>query len=95
MSDDQELLAKVENQVLWLTHQPARRRERDHPRRAQPDHRAPRGRERIDFDVRAVVLTAAGEKHFCTGADLRAGGAAPPPQARGRARADRAATRPA
>ena len=38
------------------------------------------------LDVRAVVLTAAGEKHFCTGADLRAGRAAPPPRAGGRAR---------
>ena len=30
------------------------------------------GRASRDLHVRAVVLTAAGEKHFCTGADLRA-----------------------
>lgn len=31
-----------------------------------------------DPDVRAVVLTGAGERHFCTGGDLRHDGAAPP-----------------
>jgi 2-(1,2-epoxy-1,2-dihydrophenyl)acetyl-CoA isomerase len=35
------------------------------------------------FDVRAVIITAAGEKHFCTGADLRAGRAAPAPKPEG------------
>jgi 2-(1,2-epoxy-1,2-dihydrophenyl)acetyl-CoA isomerase len=35
------------------------------------------------FDVRAIVLSAAGEKHFCTGADLRAGRATPPPKPEG------------
>ncbi len=33
--------------------------------------------------VRAVVIGAAGEKHFCTGADLRAGRAAPPAKPEG------------
>jgi 2-(1,2-epoxy-1,2-dihydrophenyl)acetyl-CoA isomerase len=70
---DQELLARVENQVLWLTLN-------------RPDAGnaiTPGVRNRIiehltdassRFDVRAVVVTATGEKHFCTGADLRAGG---------------------
>jgi 2-(1,2-epoxy-1,2-dihydrophenyl)acetyl-CoA isomerase len=67
---DEELLARVENEVLWLTIN-------------RPDAgnaMTPAVRNRIidhltaandSFDVRAVVLTAAGEKHFCTGADLR------------------------
>jgi 2-(1,2-epoxy-1,2-dihydrophenyl)acetyl-CoA isomerase len=36
-----------------------------------------------DFGVRCVVLTAAGEKHFCTGADLRAGGVVLPKKPEG------------
>jgi 2-(1,2-epoxy-1,2-dihydrophenyl)acetyl-CoA isomerase len=32
------------------------------------------------YDVRAVVITGTGDKGFCTGADLRAGRAAPPPR---------------
>ncbi len=79
---DQELLAEVREQVLWLTIN-------------RPDAGnaiTPAVRNRIidhladangSFDVRAVVLTAAGEKHFCTGADLRAGRAAPPPKPEG------------
>ncbi|HZP30063.1 MAG TPA: enoyl-CoA hydratase/isomerase family protein [Acidimicrobiia bacterium] len=75
---DQELLARVDNQVLWLTLN-------------RPDAGnaiTPAVRNRIiehlgdasaRFDVRAVVLTGTGEKHFCTGADLRAGRANPPP----------------
>jgi 2-(1,2-epoxy-1,2-dihydrophenyl)acetyl-CoA isomerase len=35
------------------------------------------------YEARAVVLTAAGAKHFCTGADLRAQRAAPPPKPEG------------
>jgi len=35
------------------------------------------------FDVRAIVLTASGAKHFCTGADLRSGRAAPAPRPEG------------
>ncbi len=36
-----------------------------------------------DLAVRVVVITAAGEKAFCTGADLRSGRAAPRPQPEG------------
>jgi 2-(1,2-epoxy-1,2-dihydrophenyl)acetyl-CoA isomerase len=36
-----------------------------------------------DPNVRVVVLTAAGERHFCTGADLRSGRKAPPPKPEG------------
>jgi 2-(1,2-epoxy-1,2-dihydrophenyl)acetyl-CoA isomerase len=79
---DQELLAEVREHVLWLTLN-------------RPDAGnaiTPAVRNRIiehladangSFDVRAVVLTAAGEKHFCTGADLRTGRATPPPKPEG------------
>jgi 2-(1,2-epoxy-1,2-dihydrophenyl)acetyl-CoA isomerase len=79
---DQELLAVIRDHVLWLTIN-------------RPDAGnaiTPAVRNRIiehladangSFDVRAVVLTAAGEKHFCTGADLRTGRAAPPPKPEG------------
>jgi 2-(1,2-epoxy-1,2-dihydrophenyl)acetyl-CoA isomerase len=64
-----ELVAKLENGVLWLTINRAdkgnaipfyvRDRLIQHFRDAQ-----------VDVAVRAIVLTAAGERHFCTGADL-------------------------
>jgi 2-(1,2-epoxy-1,2-dihydrophenyl)acetyl-CoA isomerase len=79
---DEELLASVEDQVLWLTiNRPdagnaitpdVRNRIIDHLAEASGS-----------LDVRAVVITASGEKHFCTGADLRAGRAAPPPKPEG------------
>jgi len=79
---DEELLAKVENDVLWLTiNRPdagnaitpaVRNRMIDHLTEAN-----------TSYEMRAVVLTAAGERHFCTGADLRAGGVAPPPKPEG------------
>jgi 2-(1,2-epoxy-1,2-dihydrophenyl)acetyl-CoA isomerase len=66
---DEELLARVENGVLWLTINRAdkgnaipfyvRDRLIQHFRDAQ-----------VDLGVRAIVLTGAGERHFCTGADL-------------------------
>jgi 2-(1,2-epoxy-1,2-dihydrophenyl)acetyl-CoA isomerase len=79
---DLELLADVRDHVLWLTLN-------------RPDAGnaiTPAVRNRIiehladanaSFDVRAIVLTASGDKHFCTGADLRAGRAAPPPRPEG------------
>jgi 2-(1,2-epoxy-1,2-dihydrophenyl)acetyl-CoA isomerase len=82
VGDEQELLATVENQVLWLTiNRP------DSGNAITPDVR----NQIIDrlaeasgsLDVRAVVITASGDKHFCTGADLRAGRAAPPPKPEG------------
>ena len=79
---DEELLAKIENDVLWLTLN-------------RPDAGnaiTPRVRNRMiehlddantNYNVRAVVVTAVGEKHFCTGADLRAGGVAMPEKPEG------------
>jgi 2-(1,2-epoxy-1,2-dihydrophenyl)acetyl-CoA isomerase len=67
---DQELLARVEDGVLWLT-----------INRADAGNAIPYYvRDRLiehfvdahgNLAVRAVVITGAGEKHFCTGADLR------------------------
>jgi 2-(1,2-epoxy-1,2-dihydrophenyl)acetyl-CoA isomerase len=66
---EEELQARLENGVLWLTINRAdkgnaipyyvRDRLIQHFEDAQ-----------VDVAVRAIVLTAAGERHFCTGADL-------------------------
>jgi 2-(1,2-epoxy-1,2-dihydrophenyl)acetyl-CoA isomerase len=66
---DEELLSRLDNGVLWLTLNRAdsgnaipyyvRDRLIEHFRDAH-----------ADLAVRAIVLTAAGERHFCTGADL-------------------------
>ncbi|MEX2255802.1 MAG: enoyl-CoA hydratase/isomerase family protein [Acidimicrobiia bacterium] len=79
---DQELLAEIRDHVLLLT--------LNRPDAGNAITPAVRNRmiEHLtdangSFDVRAIVLTAAGEKHFCTGADLRAGRAAPAPRPAG------------
>jgi 2-(1,2-epoxy-1,2-dihydrophenyl)acetyl-CoA isomerase len=79
---DDDLLARVEDQVLWLT--------LNRPDSGNAITPAVRNRmiEHLEaandsLDVRAIVLTAAGERHFCTGADLRAGRAEPAPKAPG------------
>jgi len=66
---DEELLARLDNGVLWLT-----------INRADKGNAIPYYvRDRLtrhfwdahtDLNVRAVVLTGAGDRHFCTGADL-------------------------
>jgi 2-(1,2-epoxy-1,2-dihydrophenyl)acetyl-CoA isomerase len=66
---EQELQARLENGVLWLT-----------INRADKGNAIPyyvRDRliqhfedAHVDLAVRAIVLTGAGERHFCTGADL-------------------------
>jgi 2-(1,2-epoxy-1,2-dihydrophenyl)acetyl-CoA isomerase len=66
---DEELQSRLENGVLWLT-----------INRADKGNAIPyyvRDRlikhfedAHVDLAVRAIVLTAAGERHFCTGADL-------------------------
>jgi len=79
---DQELLAENRDHVLWLTI--------NRPDAGNAITPALRNRmiEHLSdasgsFDVRAIVLTATGEKHFCTGADLRTGRAAPAPRPEG------------
>jgi len=66
---EEELVSKLENGVLWLT-----------INRADKGNAIPYYvRDRLtqhfwdahtDLDVHAIVLTGAGERHFCTGADL-------------------------
>ncbi|MDQ1509584.1 MAG: 2-(1,2-epoxy,2-dihydrophenyl)acetyl-CoA isomerase, partial [Actinomycetota bacterium] len=66
---DEELTANLENGVLWLT-----------INRADKGNAIPYYvRDRLttwfldghaDLAIRAIVLTGAGERHFCTGADL-------------------------
>jgi len=77
-----DLLARVEDQVLWLT--------LNRPDAGNAITPAVRNRliEHLDaanssFEVRAIVLTASGDRHFCTGADLRSGRVAPPPKPEG------------
>jgi 2-(1,2-epoxy-1,2-dihydrophenyl)acetyl-CoA isomerase len=74
---DQELLSRVEDDVLWLTIN------RADAANAIPYYVRDRLIEHFtdahsDLAVRAIVLTAAGDKHFCTGADLRTRPPAPP-----------------
>jgi 2-(1,2-epoxy-1,2-dihydrophenyl)acetyl-CoA isomerase len=74
---DEELLATLEDGVLWLT-----------INRAGSSNAIPfYVRDRLiqhfqeantDLAVRVVVLTGAGERHFCTGSDLRIRPPAPP-----------------
>jgi 2-(1,2-epoxy-1,2-dihydrophenyl)acetyl-CoA isomerase len=79
---DQELLAEIRDQVLWLTINRPDAGNAITPavRNRMIEHLADAS---ASFEVRAVVLTAAGEKHFCTGADLRTGRATPPPRPEG------------
>ncbi len=74
---DEELTANLENGVLWLT-----------INRADKGNAIPYYvRDRLtqwfldghaDLEIRAIVLTGAGERHFCTGSDLRVRPPAPP-----------------
>ncbi|MFN8035849.1 MAG: enoyl-CoA hydratase-related protein [Acidimicrobiia bacterium] len=82
MGVDDELLYRVDNGVAWITlNRP------DAGNAITPDVRN-RLIERLaevneSYEVRAVVITATGEKHFCTGADLRAGRMVPKPKPEG------------
>ena len=76
---DDELLARVEDHVLWLV---LNRPEAGNA--ITPDVRNRMIEHLVDADrsleVRAIVLTAAGEQHFCTGADLRVARPEPAPR---------------
>jgi 2-(1,2-epoxy-1,2-dihydrophenyl)acetyl-CoA isomerase len=66
---DDELVARLDNGVLWLTIN------RPEAGNAIPYYVRDRlirwfRDAHVDLAVRCIVLTAAGEKHFCTGADL-------------------------
>jgi 2-(1,2-epoxy-1,2-dihydrophenyl)acetyl-CoA isomerase len=79
---DEELQARVEDQVLWLTLNRPEAGNAITPdvRNRMIEHLSAANES---LEIRAVVLTAAGERHFCTGADLRAGRAAPAPRPEG------------
>ncbi len=64
-----ELLSNLENGVLWLT---INRADKGNaiPYYVRDALIAAFRDAHTDLSVRAVVLTAAGERHFCTGADL-------------------------
>jgi len=69
---DQAILRRLEDGVAWITlNRP------DAGNAFTPDMRDQLGlwleEASVDLAVRAIVLTGAGEKGFCTGADLRAG----------------------
>jgi 2-(1,2-epoxy-1,2-dihydrophenyl)acetyl-CoA isomerase len=66
---DEELQARLENGVLWLT---INRAEKGNAIPYYVRDRLIRHFEdaHLDLAVRAIVLTAAGDRHFCTGADL-------------------------
>ena len=79
---EEQLLHRVEDGVAWITIN-------------RPDSGnaiTPAVRNRVidllaeansSFEVRAVVIGASGDRHFCTGADLRSGQATPPPKPEG------------
>ena len=72
----EDLTRRLEDGVLWITiNRPENGNALTSPMRDQ----IPRWMEEATVDpfVRAVVLTAAGERHFCTGADLRGVGGGP------------------
>ncbi len=79
---EDELQYRVENGVAWITiNRPAA------GNAITPDVRngiiERLAEVNASYEARAVVLTAVGAKHFCTGADLRAQRAAPPPKPEG------------
>jgi 2-(1,2-epoxy-1,2-dihydrophenyl)acetyl-CoA isomerase len=69
MSLEDELLKKVDNGVLWLT---VNRADKGNaiPFYVRDELTKTFREANWDYTVRAIVLTAAGDRHFCTGADL-------------------------
>jgi 2-(1,2-epoxy-1,2-dihydrophenyl)acetyl-CoA isomerase len=66
---EEELQARLENGVLWLT---INRADKGNAIPYYVRDRLIRHFEdaQVDLAVRAIVITATGERHFCTGADL-------------------------
>ena len=67
---DEELQARARERRAVVDDQPRRQGQRDPLLRARPADRSTSEDAHVDLAVRAIVLTAAGERHFCTGADL-------------------------
>jgi 2-(1,2-epoxy-1,2-dihydrophenyl)acetyl-CoA isomerase len=77
VTDTDDLLVRLDEGVLWLTiNRPDAGNALTHDVRSALVKQFQRAS--ADLAVRAVVLTAAGEKQFCTGADLRSRPPAPP-----------------
>jgi len=74
----EDVTRRVVDGVAWIT-STGRRWQRYDRRHARPNRRVVQDAS-ADLFVRAVVITAAGERAFCTGADLRGGRAAPRPK---------------
>lgn len=77
-----DLERKLEGGVLWITiNRPDAGNALTHDMRDQ----IPQWMDEASADpnVRVVVLTGAGERYFCTGADLRSGKREPPPKPEG------------
>lgn len=72
MPDDDAVLREDRNGVAWIT---LNRPDAGNAMTAEMRHQIADWLDEISgsYTVRAVVLTAAGEKGFCTGADLRGG----------------------
>ncbi|MBV8125482.1 MAG: enoyl-CoA hydratase/isomerase family protein, partial [Paucibacter sp.] len=73
MSEDKELWVERRGAVLWLTLQREQRRNALHAALVAALTRALAEAERQP-ELRAIVLTGAGEQAFCAGADLQSGG---------------------
>jgi 2-(1,2-epoxy-1,2-dihydrophenyl)acetyl-CoA isomerase len=71
-SIDEQVLHRIEDGVAWIT---LNRPDAANAITYQQRNRVIEHLEAAsaDYHVRAVVVTAAGTRHFCTGADLRAG----------------------
>jgi enoyl-CoA hydratase/carnithine racemase len=71
-SIDEQVLHRIEDGVAWIT---LNRPDAANAITYQQRNRVIEHLEAAsaDYHVRAVVVTAAGSRHFCTGADLRAG----------------------
>ncbi len=69
MSNEEELQRRLENRVLWLT---INRADKGNaiPFYVRDELIEAFRHANFDANVRAIVLTSAGERHFCTGADL-------------------------
>jgi len=76
-SEAADVLRRVENGVLWIT---LNRPDAGNAMKAEMRNQIADWLDEISgsYTVRAVVITGAGEKGFCTGADLRGGRTQPP-----------------
>jgi 2-(1,2-epoxy-1,2-dihydrophenyl)acetyl-CoA isomerase len=77
-----DVLRRIENGVLWIT---LNRPEAGNAMKAEMRHQIADWLDEASGDpsVRAIVITGAGEKGFCTGADLRSSRTQPPARPEG------------